>query len=410
MSTQQTILIVGASLAGAKAAEALRAQGFDGRLVLIGEEPERPYERPPLSKAHLSGAPKDVHVHDETFYARHSIELRTSTTVTELNPAEHTVTLADTTRIRYDKALLTTGATPRRLTVPGADLDGVHYLRTLADADRLLAAAARARAVAVIGAGWIGTEVTASLRQRGLPVTLIDPASTPLERVLGRDAGTVFRDLHAAHGVALHLGDGVRSLHGAGRVAEVRTTGGTAVPADLVVVGIGAVPRVELAAAAGLAVDNGIVVDEHLRTSHPDVYAAGDVARAWHPGYREHIRVEHWSNAINQGAAAAANMLGTAAAYADIPYFFSDQYDLGMEYTGYSPHFDRVVFRGDPHGGEFIAFWLTGGRVTGGMNVNIWDVNEYLQQLARRHARVDPDRLADPRVPLETLVSEAANL
>ncbi|WP_369931457.1 NAD(P)/FAD-dependent oxidoreductase [Plantactinospora sp. BC1] len=242
-----------------------------------------------------------------------------------------------------------------------------------------------------------------------MPVALIDPGTVPLERVLGGDVGAVFRDLHAAHGVALHLGEGVRSLHGDGRVEEVRTTGGTAIPADLVVVGIGAVPRTGLAAAAGIAVDDGIVVDEYLCSSHPDIYAAGDVARAWHAGYREHIRVEHWSNAINQGRAAAVNMLGEATAYTDTPYFFSDRYDLGMEYAGYSPRFDRVVFRGDPRSGEFIAFWLTGGGVAAGMNVNTWDVNEHLQQLARRHARVDPARLADPGVPLEALAGAAAN-
>lgn len=408
MTNQQTFVIVGASFAGAKAAEALRTRGFDGRIVLIGEEPNRPYERPPLSKGYLTGQAglDKVYVHDEDFYTSKSIELRTSTTVTGLDPDGHTVTLADGEVITYTKALLATGATPRRLTVPGHDLDGVHYLRTLADADRLIAAAETATSVAVIGAGWIGSEVAAALRQRGLSVTVIDPAATPLERVLGREVGEVYRKLHADHGVDMRLGEAVASLHGTGKVEEVRTTGGAGIHADLVVVGIGVQPRTELAAEAGLTVDDGILVDQHLRSSHPDIYAAGDVARAWHPVYDTRIRVEHWSTALRQGRAAAANMLGAAEPYTEVPYFFSDQYDLGMEYAGYCPAWDQVIFRGDLAGGEFIAFWLSEGRLVAGMNANIWDVNEHIQQLARHGARVDPARLADPDVPLADLVAD----
>ncbi|MEV8506929.1 FAD-dependent oxidoreductase [Actinoplanes sp. NPDC051475] len=407
MTTNQRIfVIVGAGLAGAKAAEALRERGFDGRVVLIGEESDRPYERPPLSKGYLTGeAGKDsVFVHDEDFYAAHSVELLTGTAVTALDPAGHTVSLSDGTTLGFDKALIATGSQARRLTVPGADLPGVHHLRTKADADALATAAATATAAVVIGAGWIGSEVAASLRSRGLPVTIIEPASLPLERVLGREVGLVYRDLHAGHGVDLRLGDGVAALHGTGRVEEVVTTAGARIPADLVVAGIGAAPRIQLAADAGLTVGDGVVTDEYLRTSHPDIFAAGDIAAAWHPLFRGRLRVEHWANALNQGAAAAAGMLGAGEAYAHVPYFFSDQYDLGMEYTGHCPEWDRVVFRGEPGTDGFLAFWLHDGIVAAAMNANVWDVSDHLQQLVRAQVRVPQERLADPDVPVEELV------
>jgi 3-phenylpropionate/trans-cinnamate dioxygenase ferredoxin reductase component len=408
MSTsQQTFVIVGAGLAGAKAAEALRERGFDGRVVLIGEEPTRPYERPPLSKGYLTGEadPASVFVHDETFYAERSIELLTSTTVTALDLADRTVSLSDGTALRFDKALLTTGAQARTLTTPGADLPGVHYLRTVADAEALAAAAAAATSVAVVGAGWIGSEVAASLRTRGLAVTLIEPSAVPLERVLGRKIGQVYRDLHARHGVDLRLGEGVAALHGGRRVEEVLTTAGTRLAADLVVAGVGATPRTRLAADAGLRIDGGVATDEYLRTSHPDVYAAGDVASAWHPVFGARVRVEHWANALNQGTAAAANMLDAREPCTHVPYFFSDQYDLDMEYTGYCPEWDQVVFRGDPDAGEFIAFWLRGGVVAAAMNANVWDIGEHLQQLVRDRVRVPAERLADPGVPVEALLA-----
>ncbi|MFI7598115.1 NAD(P)/FAD-dependent oxidoreductase [Actinoplanes sp. NPDC049681] len=403
----RTFVIIGAGFAGAKAAEALRERGFDGRVVLIGEEPERPYERPPLSKGYLTGdAGKDsVFVHDEDFYAKQSVELRTGTGVTSLDPAGRTISLSDGSRLRFDKALLATGSEARRLTVPGSELAGVHHLRTKADADALATAAATASSAVVIGAGWIGSEVAASLRTRGLPVTIVEPASLPLERVLGREVGAVYRDLHAGHGVALRLGDGVAALHGTGRVEEVLTTSGARIPADLVVAGIGATPRIRLAADAGLTVGDGVVTDEFLRTSHPDIYAAGDIAAAWHPLFRGRLRVEHWANALNQGPAAAAGMLGAGEAYDQVPYFFSDQYDLGMEYTGHCPEWDRVVFRGTLGTDGFLAFWLRDGVVAAAMNANVWDVSDQLQQLVRARVRVPEQRLTDPDVPVEALLT-----
>ena len=253
----------------------------------------------------------------------------------------------------------------------------------------------------VIGAGWIGAEFAASARQRGAEVTVIDPLSVPLERVLGPEAGTVYRDVHRDHGVELLLGTGVEGFEGDGSVRGVKTSDGSTIECDFAVVGIGVTPRVELAEAAGLKTDNGVVVDQALATSAPGVYAAGDVANAWHPFYERQIRVEHWANALNQGPAAARAMLGQAVAYDRIPYFFSDQYDVGMEYSGFATEWDEVVFRGDPASREFIAFWLQDRRVVAGMNVNVWDVNEHIQTLIRSRQVVDVAALADPDAPLD---------
>jgi len=404
MPAEQTFVIVGASLAGAKAAETLREEGFDGRVVLLGEEVSRPYERPPLSKAYLRGEASfdDAAVHEAAYYEAHEIELRTSTTVTRVDPKTSQVELASGERLRYDRLLIATGAAPRRLSVPGSDLEGIRYLRTVEDSDALRAAVTASVPVVVIGAGWIGAEVAASARQLGAEVTMVDMASVPLERVLGAEVGGIYRDLHAAHGVTLRLGAGIEAIRGSGAVEEVVLTDGSSLPAGVVVVGVGVAPRVQLGEDAGLAVDNGILTDEHLATSAPDIFAAGDVANAWHPLYGARVRLEHWSSALNQGPVAARNMLGIRTVYEKVPYFFSDQYDLGMEYRGWAPEFDRVVFRGDPTGGEFLAFWLHRGAVAAAMNANVWDQGDQLEALLRAGA-VDADRLADPESDLATL-------
>jgi 3-phenylpropionate/trans-cinnamate dioxygenase ferredoxin reductase subunit len=405
MSTERTFVIVGASLAGASAAETLRHDGFDGRIVLIGEEPQRPYQRPPLSKDYLRGeaGPDKVYLHDEGFYAEQQIDLRTSTRVAAVEPGAGQVLLQDGERLGYDRLLLATGAAPRRLAIPGSELPGVHALRTLEDSERLREAITAASRVVVVGAGWIGSEVAASARSMGAEVVLIERGTLPLERVLGPEVGAVYRDLHTDHGVEFVSETGVDAFDGAGSVEEVRISDGRRIACDLVVVGVGAAPRVELAQAAGLDVDDGVAVDERLETSVPGVFAAGDVAAAWHPFYQARIRVEHWANALNQGPAAARSMLGTGAAYERLPYFFSDQYDLGMEYTGYAPSWDEVVFRGDPAKREFIAFWIRDGLVVAGMNANVWDVTGPIGELIRQRRPVDRSRLADPDVPLEDL-------
>lgn len=403
MSKTQTMVIVGASLAGAKAAETLRQEGFDGRVVLIGDEPERPYERPPLSKDYLRGESErgTVYVHDEGFYRSNEIELRRSCRVETIDAGVCEVVLDGGERVPYDRLLLTVGAEPRRLSIPGAELAGVLCLRTLADSDELSARIEAGGRVVVIGAGWIGAEAAASARQKGLDVTLVEQAGVPLERVLGTDVGAIYRDVHADHGVRFLGGAGVEAFEGSTRVERVRLADGTTIDCDFVLVGVGVRPRTALAESAGLAVDNGILVDEHLATSNPTIFAAGDVANARHPFYGTHIRVEHWANALNQGPAAARAMLGKSVPYERLPYFFSDQYDVGMEYTGYAPDWDDVVFRGDPSTRAFIAFWLKDDRVVAGMNVNVWDVTDPIQTLIRTRSPVDLDTLTDPNVPLE---------
>jgi 3-phenylpropionate/trans-cinnamate dioxygenase ferredoxin reductase component len=404
---QPTFIIAGASLAGAKAAEELRTQGFDGRVLLIGAEPERPYERPPLTKDYLRDeSPREkAYVHAEDFYAEQQIELWTSTTVTAIDPAASTVRLGDDRELGFERLLLSTGAEPRRIPIAGADLDGVYYLRSLSDCDALRKRLDAGAHVVVVGAGWIGSEFAASARQGGLEVTVIDPLQLPNERIFGPEVAGFYRDVHAQHGVELLLGEGVDSFEGSGTIARVRTAGGRTVDCDFAVVGIGVSPRDGLARDAGIEVDNGIVVDHTLQTSASHVFAAGDVANAWNPFFEQRIRVEHWSNALNQGPAAARAMLGDPVSYDRIPYFFSDQYDVGMEYSGYAPEWDEVVFRGDPTDGEFIAFWLREARVVAGMNVNVWDVNEHVQALIRSRRPVDAAVLSDPDTPLESLAA-----
>lgn len=405
MSDARTFVIVGASLAGAKAAETLRQEGFEGRVILLGEEPVRPYERPPLSKDYLRGdAGQDkVFVHDERYYDDHGIELRLSSPVGAVEVESRQVVLAAGQRLDYDALLLATGAAPRRLGVPGAGLEGVYYLRDLADSERLQEAILRAERVVVIGAGWIGSEVAASARQMGAEVAMVEAAQLPLERVLGPELGRFYRDVHADHDVDLHLGTGVESIRGSSRAEGVRLVDGQTVAGDVVVVGVGVTPRVELGEAAGLRVDNGIVTDQYLAASVPGIFAAGDVAHAWHPVLRQRIRLEHWSSALNQGPVVAKNMLGARLPYDRIPYFFSDQYDIGMEYSGYATSWDEVVFRGDPASREFIAFWLKDGRVAAGMNVNVWGVADSIAALVAGKRHVDRARLTDPGVDLAGL-------
>lgn len=407
MSAKQTVVIVGASLAGAKAAETLREEGFEGRVVLVGDEPERPYERPPLSKDYLRGESdrSKVYVHDEGFYAAQEIELRRSTRVEAIDPGANRVLLAGGEHLVYDRLLLCTGAEPRRLPVLGADLAGVLSLRTVGDSDELRSRLDAGGRVVVVGAGWIGAEVAASARQRGLEVTLVEQAEVPLQGVLGPEVGAIYRDIHIDHGVRFLGGAGVGGFEGSNRVERVRLADGSTIDCDFVVVGVGVTPRTRLAEEAGLAVDNGVLVDELLAAGAPGVFAAGDVANALHPFYGMHIRVEHWANALNQGPAAARSMLGKGVPYDRLPYFFSDQYDVGMEYSGHAAGWDRVVFRGDTASREFIAFWLRGDRVLAAMNVNIWDVTETLQALIRGRSAVDADRLADPDVPLGELAA-----
>jgi NADPH-dependent 2,4-dienoyl-CoA reductase/sulfur reductase-like enzyme len=409
VSQNEKFVIVGAGLAGASAAETLRSEGFDGSIDLIGAEPHRPYIRPPLSKEYLSGKDEleKAFVHPEDWYATNNVNLRTGTTASSVDKVAHTVTLSDGESIHYDKLLLTTGSSPRRLPLPGTDLDGVYYLRTLDDSKALHSILeAGGKRLVLIGSGWIGMEVAATAKTLGNDVTILERDPIPLAVALGDDLGQMFADVHEKQGVILRMSLTVASIVGAdGRVTGVRIDGGEVVPADLVLVGIGAIPNVELAKAAGLEMDNGIVTDQSMRTSDPDIYAAGDVANAYHPVAKMRLRSEHWANALKGGPVAAKAMLGQSVSYDEIPYFYTDQFDIGMEYSGFGPMTKgaELVYRGDPDSHEFIVFWLAGGKVVAGMNVNVWDVNEDVQGVIRRGNTVDPAKLADESVPLGSL-------
>jgi 3-phenylpropionate/trans-cinnamate dioxygenase ferredoxin reductase component len=406
----QTFAIVGAGMAGAKAAETLREEGFDGRILLLGQEREAPYERPPLSKSYLTGeSPRDeARVHAEGFYRDHDIELERGTAVTALDPDGHTVGLEDGRAVSYDRVLIATGAVPRRLPIEGIDLDGVHVLRTLADADALRSELASGGALAVVGAGWIGCEVAASARTLGVDVTLVEHGEHPLERVLGSRLGAFFAGVHREHGVRVVTGARVERIEGSGRVAGIRLAHGARVACDTVVLGVGVTPETRLAEAAGLLVDHGVLVDEHQRTSRRDVFAAGDVASAWRPRYGRHVRVEHWANALEQGPAAARSMLGRGEPFDALPYFFTDQYDVGIEYVGLHSPSDRLVLRGRPEERRLHAFWLaTDGRITAGMHVSEWDSIEPIKRLVDSRSIVEPERLADDAEPLDEIAGAA---
>ena len=399
-------VIAGGGLAAAKAAETLRDEGFDGEIVLLGAEPERPYERPPLSKGYLQGSDSrdSVYVHPAGWYAEHDVDLRQGVTVTAIDRGAHVVATADGAQVPYDKLLLATGASPRRLepsSFPGSDREEVLYLRTLADSDRLRSAFQAGTRVVVAGAGWIGLETTAAARTAGCSVTVLEPQPGALHDQLGPELGAVFADLHRAHGVEFRFGEIAAEF----RPGMVISSAGAQIPADVLVVGIGVAPNDDLAARAGLETGNGVLTDEALRTADPNIFAAGDVANSFHPLLGRRVRVEHWANALNGGPAAARSMLGQPVSYDPVPYFYSDQYDLGMECAGLpSPgRYDQVLYRGDRAALEFIAFWLSGGAVIAGMNVNVWDVNDDIQSLIRSARPVDPARLTNPDIPLTDL-------
>jgi 3-phenylpropionate/trans-cinnamate dioxygenase ferredoxin reductase subunit len=416
MSTTQAdeIVIVGASLAGATAAKTLRQEGFGGSIRLFGAEAHCPYLRPPLSKGYLAGDDDraSLDVESASWYRDNDVDVRLRTRIVAVDPGAASVTTDTGEVFGYDAVLLATGSAPRRLTVPGADLRGVHYLRTLDESERLRKALAQGdRRVVLVGSGWIGMEVAATARTLGNEVTILERDPIPLAVALGDELGTYFADLHTRNGVRIRPSVVVDSIVGEnGRVAGVRLAGGDVVPADVVVVGIGAVPQIDLARAAGLEIDNGVVVDASLQTGDSRVFAAGDIANAYHPIAQQRLRSEHWANAISGGAVAARSMLGQRAVHDEIPYFYTDQFDLGMEYAGFAPLTKEadIVYRGDRSSGEFVAFWMLGSRVVAGMNVNVWDVNDDIQTLVRSGTPVDLAALRDPSVPLADVAKLAS--
>jgi NADPH-dependent 2,4-dienoyl-CoA reductase/sulfur reductase-like enzyme len=409
MGAHDGIVIVGAGLAAVSAAAELRAQGYEGGIRMLGREAHPPYLRPPLSKGYLSGEEglDGVLLHTEDWYRDNAIELRTETQVFAVDVQEREVTLRGGETLPYATLLLATGSAPRQLPIDGAELRGVHYLRTLDDSRRLREQLARGgRRLVLIGSGWIGMEVGATARGLGNEVTILERDAVPLANAIGETLGGMFAGLHRQKGVTIRAGALVDRIVGdAAGVRAVELVGGEQVPADLVVIGVGAGPNVGLAESAGLLADDGVLVDERMRTSDPHVFAAGDIASAVHPLVRKRLRSEHWANAKRGGKAAARGMLGIEGDYRDVPYFYTDQFELGMEYTGFAPLTvgAEIVYRGRPEDGSFIAFWLRDDRVVAGMNVNLWDVADDIAELVRGGAagrRIDRARLVDVDVPL----------
>lgn len=407
--SKPTVVIAGAGLAGATVATELRERGFEGRILLFGSEAHHPYIRPPLSKEYLKGEAERsaADVHPQGWYADNAVEFMPEERAGSFDPGAHELFLAGGARITYDSLVLATGASPRRLTVPGAGHGAVFTLRTAEDSEWLRSALeVGGRRVAVIGSGWIGLEVAAAARGYRNEVTVIGHSAVPLSAAIGPELGRVFERLHTDNGVSFRNSASVVAIDGGDEgPREVVTAVGERIPADLVVVGVGAIPNTAVAERSGLSVDNGIPVDQGMRTVAEDVYAAGDVANPFLPVIGRHLRNEHWANAIVGGTVAARSILGETASYDDIPYFYSDQYDLGMEYSGYGPLAAdaTVVYRGDVDKREFVAFWLRNDRVVAGMNVNVWEVNDHVQRLIRSGYRVDAARLTDESVDLATL-------
>ncbi len=406
---RQQVVIIGGGLAGAKTAEALRDEGYAGSIVLLAEERHLPYERPPLSKGLLQGEQElsDALVFPQAWYAEHHVDLRVGVAATLVDAAAHQVLTSDGGRTPYDALVLATGASPRRSTLPGADLPGVLYLRTVEDAERLREAFRPGARVVIIGGGWIGLETAAAARAAAADVTVLEMASQPLLAVLGERLGASFAALHREHGVDLRTEvtvaaiEAIEAAEGSQRVCAVRLADGTVLPADVVVVGVGATPNVDLAVAAGVDVDNGILVDAQGRSSDPDIFALGDVANADTPAFGARLRVEHWANALDRAPTVAQGILGRPGTFDKLPFFYSDQYDLGLEYAGHGdPRTQDIVIRGDLDGREYVAFWLDGDRVTAGMNVNVWDAQDDIQALITNKDAVDRERLADDGVPL----------
>jgi 3-phenylpropionate/trans-cinnamate dioxygenase ferredoxin reductase subunit len=397
--------VVGAGLAGGRAVETLRQEGFDGRILLLGAELERPYERPPLSKAVLQGKVPDekVFLRPAEYYAEQDIDLRLGVRAVRLHEHEQTIELSDGSHEPYDKLLIANGVRVRRLAAPGHDLPGVHYLRTLGDARAIREATARAGRVAVIGAGFIGAEVAAVCRAQGIEVTVLEMLPVPLQRALGDDVGRIYAEIHREHGVDLRLSTGIAEFRGSGRIEQIVTTAGDRIDCDVAVVGVGVQPDVDWLDGSGLAIDNGILVDELTRTSRPNVFAAGDIARWWHPTLRERLRVEHYENAQNQGVAAAKSMLGQSEPYAPVPFFWSDQYDLTLQYVGHAHGRDDVVFRGDIGSRKFLAYYLREGRLRAAIGINRFRYVNAARRLIRDQTPVTAAQLADEQFDLRTL-------
>ena len=402
----ETFMIVGAGLAGGSAAATLREEGFDGRLVLVGAEPQPPYERPPLSKEYLRGESpfEQALLQPLDFYGENDIETRFGVRAARVDAAEATVELDGGERIAYDGFLVATGVRNRRVPIAGSNLKGIYELRTVDDCDRIREEISPGRKAVVVGMGFIGSEVAASLRRSGLEVAVVDRNKVPLRRVLGEEVGRVMERVHRDHGTEMILEDTVAAFEGAGRVERVMTRRGRRIDCDFVVIGPGVEPVTELLVGTGVEIDDGIVVDEYFRTNLEGIYAAGDVANYYHPVFGRHIRVEHWQNALKQGPAAARSMLGKGEPYEEIPWFWSDQYDYNLQYLGCHTEWDELVVRGSLEERNFVAFYRRDGRVLAAVALNRGRELRRSKGLIKAQHRVEAAKLSDPAVDLRMLV------
>jgi 3-phenylpropionate/trans-cinnamate dioxygenase ferredoxin reductase subunit len=403
----EVFVIVGASLAGGTAAVTLREEGFGGRVVLIGEEPQPPYERPPLSKEYLREEQpfEDALIRPLDFYASNDIETHLGTRAIWVDPVDKTVELADAERVRYDKVLIATGSRNRRFPIPGLDLEGVYDLRTVEDCDRIRKEIGPHRRAAVVGMGFIGSEIASSLRQLDVEVVAVEGGKVPLYRALGEEVGRVMEHIHRDHGVEMIFEDHVTGFEGEGRVERIVTQSGRKIDCDFAVVGVGVEPVTDVVTGSSVDVDNGIAVDEYCRTNVDGVFAAGDVTNHYHPIFRQRMRVEHWHNALNQGAAAARNMMGIASAYDEIHWFWSDQYDYNLQYAGFNREWDDLIVRGSLEERDFIAFYVKGGLVAAAVGMNRGRDVRRAMQLIKARATIDPKQLRDDDLDLRELAS-----
>ena len=401
----QTVVIAGAGHAAGQVVASLRQKRFDGAIVLIGEERWLPYQRPPLSKKYLAGElpAERLYFKPPDFYDDPAIDVRLNSRVTAIDPDNHDIETATGEKIRYDKLVLALGSRARSLDVSGSELDGVHYLRTIDDVDRIRGDIDRAQDVAIIGAGYIGLEVAAVIRQLGRNVTILEMADRVMSRVVSPAVSDFYQAQHEKHGVMLLLSTGLEAFTGDGRVNAVRTTAGQTIPADTVVVGVGIVPNTELAATSGLDVDDGIVVDDRCRTSNIDIYAVGDCTS--HPNgiYGRRLRLESVHNALEQAKTAAANICDEDVSYEQVPWFWSDQYELKLQIAGISEGYDEVVVRGDPESAAFSCLYLREGRLIACDSINA--PRDFVQSktLIAKRKRIDPGYLGDPDRPLKDL-------
>ena len=406
----ETFVIVGAGLAGGGAAATLREEGFDGRVLLIGAESQPPYERPPLSKEYLRGESpfEQALFQPPDFYGENDIETRFGVRVTRVDVAGKEIELDNAESVPYDALLVATGARNRHIPIPGSDMEGIYDLRTVADSDRIRAESSHRHKAVVVGMGFIGSEVAASLRQSGVEVAVVDRNPVPLRRVFGEEVGRVVEGIHRDHGTELIFEDKVAAFEGAGRVEQVTTQRGQRVECDFVVVGLGVEPVTEPLAGTGVKIDNGVLVDEYCRTSVEGIYAAGDVANHYHPVFGRHIRVEHWQNALKQGPAAARNMLGANEPYGEIPWFWSDQYEQNLQYAGFHTEWDELVVRGRTEERNFVGFYRKDGRVLAAVAVNRGRDLRRSIPLIRNQGEIPAAKLCDPEVDLRTLAGGAS--